>query len=217
MRIGVNRRMLMYSRRGFSLVELLVCVAIISILMAMYLPVLSKAKRKAEEVAIKEGLRQDHIGREAAVANIARPKGIDLDEYGREACQDAFCKSMSDGSGDGDMLVTELLYDVTSEDAFRAYWYTLIDPSNTEPLEYTDGGKLIATDNEGNEFILKPIYTGRMLWEFISTDLSETTSGTLGTTVLYPGGNVDYVKYPDEFPAVPIVAKLSHRFIEETS
>jgi hypothetical protein len=192
-------------------------MAIISILMAMYLPVLGKAKRKAEEVAIKEGLRQDHISREAAAANIARPKGVDLDEYGREACQDAFRKSMSDGSGDGEILVTELLYDVQTADEFRAYWCTLIDPDNTDPLEYADGGRLIARDDEGNEFYLKPIYTGRMLWEFISTDLSETTSGTLGTTVLYPDGHVDYVSYPHEFPAVPIVAELSHRFVQKTS
>ena len=66
-----RRRAEMRRHRGFSLLELLICVAIISILMALYLPVLGKARRKAEEVAIKEGLRQDHIAREAAAANTA--------------------------------------------------------------------------------------------------------------------------------------------------
>ena len=38
-------------RRGFSLVETLVVLAIISILMAMYLPVLNKARKKSKQAA----------------------------------------------------------------------------------------------------------------------------------------------------------------------
>jgi len=201
--------MFMRSRRGYSLLETLVCVAIIAILMALQLPVLSRALRKAKEVAVKEGLHQRQIGAMAGdeVFN-ARPD--------RTTCRTAYRQTYEES------LVTELKYVVRSEAEFAAYWNTLIRPSATEPLQYAASGELIAEDAGGTVYYLKPLNiadppgeTAIVGWEFISTNLAETTSGTLGTNVLYTDGRAVYIPYPGEFPMTPLVAELSHRFVVE--
>ena len=202
---------------GFSLVELLVVIAIISILMALYLPVLQRAKRKAEQVAVKEAMRQGYIGVAADQANIARPRRTGTGP-GRDKCRAAFRRTVDIGKTD--MIVTEMLYRVTSVGEFRAYFFTLIDATASGPLEFSESGSLIATDNMGNAFHLQPLsdlpsVDGGipLAWEFLSTDLSETSAGTLGVEVIYGDGHVDYLPYPSQFPAVATVAKLSHRFM----
>ncbi len=207
----------MYARsRGFSLLETLVCMAIVAILAAMYLPALSKARRKAEEVGVVSSMHQDHIAQMAGDHQGIRaslpPGGGDL----RATCRAAYRQAMSDGSGAGTIFVTELRFVVKNEAEFRAYWHTLINPAATEPLEYTSSGALIARDEEGNTFYLGQARdNARMMWEFLSTDLSETSSGTLGTAVRYADGHVEYKRYPYEFPACRSVAELSHRFMVE--
>lgn len=204
----------MRGRAGFSLVETLVVVAIIGILMAMYLPALSKAIRQAEKVATTEGMRQDNIGRRSDGPSFGeRPP--------RESCRAAYRRSIGRGSArTNEIFVTEMQYIVRNEAEFRAYWFTLIDPEATEPLEYTRHDELIAHDDEGTEFLLSPrreqLTRGETFpasWEFLSSVPSEG-SGDIGTTVNYSDTHVRYCRYPGEYPACRSVAELSHRFMQ---
>lgn len=200
---------------GHSLVELLVCVAIIGILMAMYLPALSKARRKAEEVAVREGFRQGYIGHMADRVNSVSDQSSNAT---REMCRTAFRSEQN--LGNNPLIVTELKFTVRNEAEFRAYYFTLIDPAASGDLEFDNQGNLTAYDDSGNEYTLSPINDWSKLrmpqavaWEFISTNLQETSSGTSGTNVLYNDGHVEYVPYPTRFPACRSVAELSHRFV----
>ena len=207
-------------RRGFSLVELLVVTAIIGILMAMYLPVLSKARQKAKQTANMTHLHDEGVGQMTTDGNGRGDKSRPT----REAARAAFRESRGPGYGQGDdIIVSRMLFSVSDDASFRAYWHTLLNPANNDPIEY-EGGRLKARDESGKEFLLEPlsnVVRGRVAnihipleWEFISTDLGDTSSGSIGTNVLYPDGHVQYIAYPGAFPATRTVAELSHRFME---
>lgn len=204
------------AKQGYSLVETLVVLSIILILMALYLPTLSKAMRKAKEVAGKEALRQQAIGKASDTVNAVRPGDS---RPGRSEARDAFRQTLDIGKGDT-MIVSEMLYEVRNDDEFRAYYHTLLNPANNDPLTYSDGGSLNTYDEFGTLYVLQRAEvldhrgaTYVMGWEFISTNLGETSSGTLGGTVLYSDGHSRYVRYPEEFPMTRTVAELSHEFM----
>ena len=210
----------MKRRDGFSLVELLVVVAIILLLASMYLAALGRARSKAMQVAAVEAVRQRYIGELARNANIPRVSRVDVTRV-REAAQGAYRQTLQTGSGV--TLVTELHYVVKSEAEFRAYWHTLIDPGASEPLEFK-GRALVARDENGNEYVLPRIDLNNLKgelfplgWEFLSTDMSEMESGSIGANVLYSDGHVDYIPYPGRYPVCSTVAALSHRFVQGRS
>ena len=202
------------SRGGYSLVETLVVISIICILMALYLPTLSRAMQKAKDVRDKEGLRQKYIGQMADGANIAnaspsRPTKAD--------CRAAYRQEM------GEAIVTELLYVVYDEAEFVAYWNTMIRADAPDPPDYSGNGRLIAKDAIGNTYLLAQVDMAHpsgelfpVAWVFISTNLSETSSGDIGSNVLYSDGHGLYVRYPGEYPMTRFVAELSHRFMTES-
>lgn len=208
-------------RFGFSLVELLVCIAIVGILVAMYLPVMGRAMRKAQEVAIKEGYRQENMENLAYNANTPNAKPGSAPT--RAECRAAFRRTSSDKNGP--LYTTEMLYVVKNEAEFRAYWFTLIDSAAAGTLQFDGTGALVAKDDKGKQYALPRLDVWRqnvrgglapIAWEFLSTNLGETSSGTIGTTVLYSDGHVEYVKYPGAYPACTSVAELSHRFMGGT-
>ena len=209
------------ANKGFSLVETLVVLTIMLILMALYLPTLSKAMRKAKEVAGKEALHQQAIGKFADGANATRPGKATPKT--REQARDAFRQTLDIGKGDN-MLISEMLYIVTSDAEFRAYYHTLLNPANTAPLEFDSDGSLKAYDEADNQFSLQSAElidsfkgTYAMAWEFLSTVPTETTSGSLGGSILYSDGHVGYLRYQQEFPMTRTVAELSHEFMESIS
>ncbi len=192
-------------RSGFSLLELLICVAIIGILMAMYSVVLSKALRQAKSVAAAEALRQDNI--EPILDKISRTPLA------------AYRYRLDTGKGNA-AIITEMVFVVRTDAEFRAYWYTLIDPDQTEYPTYGNDGALFAFDPEGNVYELPrirgdrsagPIYP--VAWDFISTRPSESALGEAGGNVLYSDGHIEYLQYPGGFPMTPVVARHSHEFM----
>lgn len=213
----------MRSSKGFSLVELLMVVAIIGLIMAMYMSTFAKVQRKAKQVVAGEAVRQHGIGRMADNANFARrpPEEPATREESRAAYRQPI------RTADGDVFITRPTYSVSSTAEFKAFWNTVINPDAMGPLEY-NGNRLIAEDEDGNRFELASVpedygiqdarFANAVVgWEFLSTRMSDTTLEGLGANVLYGDGRIEYVRYPGPFPVNETVAKLSRRFLQESS
>jgi prepilin-type N-terminal cleavage/methylation domain-containing protein len=201
----------MARRDGFSLLELLIVVAIIGILMAMYLSTFGKVQRKAVAVAGAEGMRQGQIGRMADDANVARPK---IKLATREECRAAFRESIGDNQ-----FATRMLYRVRNVEEFEAYFYTLIDAGASGDLEFLHG-RLVARNQHGNKFLLSPFsgfseaFGGTAVsWEFLSTYMGDMNGTGIGGQVMYGDTRVEFMHYPGWFPMTERVAELGRRFM----
>ncbi len=204
----------MRRREGFSLLELLIVVAIIAILMTMYLATFGKVRSKAVGVAAAEGMRQGKLGRMADDANGKQgpPKYPT-----REECRAAFREKIGDG-----LHQTRMLYRVSSDHEFEAYYFTLIDRAATDDLVY-EHRRLVAKDRDGNRYLLTLMGAFNddssyvpVAWEYLSTFMGDMNGTGLGGDVLWGDGHIDYVKYQDEFPMTKQVAELCRRFVIES-
>ncbi len=204
-------------RRGFSLIETLVVLAIISILMLMLTTALVKAVRMAKSTAAGEEMRQERIGSEAAKIHEGEKPRTPA-----ETVQEARKKFRKVGQGGMQKITSTVLFVVQNDNEFQAYWNTLLNPWNPNLPEFTDNGSLIAIAQNGTRYELPPVGTEikggayPVTWEFISTELHETGRGDLGGNVIYSDGRREYVAYPREFPMTRSVAVWSHEFVEAT-
>jgi type II secretory pathway pseudopilin PulG len=208
-------------RAGFSLLETLVVLAIIMVLFTLLVPVLTRALRMAKRTAAGEEFRQGQIGAMAmSTADTDRAQSQRTPEQIVGRARQEFHEGPPGEPGDS-IIYSTPLYAVTTDLEFRAYWYTLLNPQNTDLPKFTRGGKLIAITPEGLRFELPPIDADvhspshPVRWEFISTRLDETSRGDLGGNVFYSDGHLTYIAYPREFPMTQMVAELSHRFYME--
>ena len=203
---------------GWSLIETLVVIAIIAILMALQFPVFGKALRKAQETSVSLTQRDSHIGRMADSANIVRERlGPVNSEELRNRARAAFDSTLT--TGIGQVRTTELVLAVSDDDEFNAYWHTLINPAAQWELEGSLAGGLVARDEWGQEYQLPVLshYNGPAVpvsWELISTDLRQTTSGTLGAVVQFSDGRSEYMRYPHGFPMTETVARLTRVYLD---
>lgn len=201
----------MNEKNGFSLLELLVVVAIIGVLVLFYSGALTKAARMAKSTAGGEAFRQRGI--------INRLDGGSRGTADRSAARTVFHRPID--MGKGETISSTTLFRVRSDREFWAYWHTMIDPGATGPLAFAKNGSLFVKDAQGKRFMLTPIKAALdragpsfpVMWDFISRDMSESGTGNLGVNVLYSDGHQDYLTYPGAFPATPLVAELNHRFV----
>lgn len=205
-----NRR-----QEGFTLVELLVCIAIIGILAIMQVHAGIKAIRQAKSVATGEAMRQHNLDRIAD--NVNRGRFDSGDASTRNQCRGAF-RQMYD-AGRYETAVTEVLYMVRNDREFDAYYHTLVDPDADKELEFEDG-KLVAYTRDGDEVLLEPrndrVGGVPVMWEFLSTNMSHMTTGT-SIRVMYNDTHVSNLKYPGRFPATRLVAELGQDYMNKIS
>lgn len=200
------------SQGGFGLLELLIVVAIIGILFALYSGALTKATRLAKSTATGESMRQSNIGR---MAKGDKKQSTDPQVL-REKAQDRFRQIVDTGKNDA--IVSQLLFVVNNDREFQAYYHTLLNPDNTDPIEFVRNGWMVALDDDGRSFELKPVHMANSQspigWEYLSTNPSEMATGALVIQVQYGDGHVQTMKYPDSFPATKTVAELGHAFLQ---
>jgi type II secretory pathway pseudopilin PulG len=204
-------------RDGFSMLETLVVLAIIMVLLTLLVPVLTRALRMAKRTAAGEEMHQTVIAQKADEASGGKPAPLTP----QQIIDRARTQFWQEAKGSQAAIYSTPLYVVTSDLEFRAYWYTLLNPENTDVPEFKRDGTLIAYTPEGKRFDLPPVDAAGpnsahpIRWDFVSTRLEETGRGDMGGNVAYADGRNAYVAYPREFPMTQMVAELSHRFYME--
>jgi len=213
-----NRPRSFSSRAGFSMLELLIVVAIISILVFLQLGAVHRALGKVKNSARAEAIRQAALSREAEAVHEGpmRTEPANVLE-----CIVAFKQKLD--TGKEKILVSEMLYLVRNGDEFRAYWNTMLNPNSLYAPVY-DGDTLLARDPDGKVFPLPALYGSHLdanakyglfpiAWDFLSSNPKDNTSGELGSEVMYSDGHIEFVRYPGKFPAVREVADLTRQFV----
>jgi prepilin-type N-terminal cleavage/methylation domain-containing protein len=205
------------NRSGHTLIETLVVVAIIAVMLAIALPHYGKAIRLAKQTAADEAKRQEQLVPYGPKFSITP----EMDHWDiRETARSAFRHAID--AGKFDLMVTQPLLKVRTDEEFRAYYYTLIDLNAQGPLDF-EGGSMVVETPEGVEFVLQladAIEPGDdepypIAWDFLSTNMANMSVGSFGVGYVSSDGERPYMKYPGAFPATETVARLGQQFMDE--
>lgn len=209
-----------HQNRAFSLLEVLVAIAIIGALMLLLLSHLGPAQKVAEERVRKEGFRQ------LAIHQYSEPdsSGAYFAPFGCEVTRSAFLQRVTVAGTGQESYITEMKYVVRSQEEFAAYYHTLLDKANTSQLEW-QGSALVATAPGGGEHLLPPLLNwveanklyGRfpVMWEFVSTNPSEMTASPYRVGVFWSDGSVTSETIGDAWPISTATARLGHVFLSQ--
>ena len=214
-------------RRGYSMVEMLVVIAIIMVLLTIAVPRYVKVVWLAKQVAMDEGKHQRHIG-EISTGVLSNPHGSrpggDSSSYTVEQLRAKARASYRQtfDAGKFDYYLTEVVCVIDNDHEFRAYWHSLIGPDESVSVDL-DGGSVTVRDEHGNAYTLARVLPWQyeshgihaIAWDFLSTGMKHMTTGNRGVTAEYNDGSQAHLRYPGEFPATTTVAELSQRFMDE--
>ncbi len=179
-RFRMDNDMRTRSKHAFTLIELLVVIAIIAILAAILVPVLAKAKERAQQAQCTSNLKQ---------------WGMAMQVYATDNNSALPCDGMSDPSvqGGGQYCGTWTApYSGTIQDPYA--WFTLLPPSMGEgTLDYYFHIMTLHSGGNGNTKAMKympfPGGQGRM-WECPSASmLASTIASTLQMAENPPTGD----------------------------
>jgi prepilin-type N-terminal cleavage/methylation domain-containing protein/prepilin-type processing-associated H-X9-DG protein len=122
-------------RRAFTLIELLIVIAVIAILAALLLPVLARAKDKAKQIACVSNLRQ--WGMAIQMYSPDNNDGIPRDGYGKNSSwfDTALYNGQPTGTPDDPNAWFNLLPQLLAERNLSAYYYDYSHAPGTDPAK----------------------------------------------------------------------------------
>ena len=166
------------SHKGFTQIELLVVIAIIAILAALLLPVLARAKQRAQQISCVSDLRQ---------------WGLSILLYAPDNNDDMPRDGMPASGGFPGPTLPAPIFDGTAKDIYA--WFNVLPPLFGErPLSFyanQPGAAFLKKYPPFNFDVSAPYVAASKIWECPSAKMLESTA----TTVVIGGGANGFFSY----------------------